>query len=288
MSSSRKTPRCSHCLEEGHTKASPLCPRKNMDPSPKLEKELPINRWNQERDSLLLKLASEGPIVPNWESISEAVGMAVKGCMDRYHTIVSPEEHVISQAKRLNLADIEAIIAFKKNICSSCKAIFYIPLHEWKGNKECATCYGKHVEEIETTWKEIEKYLDKANSSKCIFCERSRYDGIPLHFDHINMFEKEDTICYMVRRGETFETILPELAKCQVLCKSCHSVVTAVENVVGFRRAKTNLTREINGTLKGCETLSADEAAKKQKLYRDLYKKSIEPIYPLIKKLIKI
>ena len=60
MSNERKQPTCSHCLEEGHTKASPQCPRKGLDPTPRPEKVIAPNRWTPEKEQILLSLITKG------------------------------------------------------------------------------------------------------------------------------------------------------------------------------------------------------------------------------------
>lgn len=284
----RVQPTCSHCLEIGHTKASPKCPLKGKEPVTRIEKEPPSNRWTSEKEDMLISLVQQTICEPDWEQIAETVGLSISGCKAKYNERISPEEHIQYIVSRLKSEDIERFIVNKRTSCTDCKDVFYIPLYEWKGTTLCFKCHKAHEADIEATWKAIDDYLNCIGSSCCLFCNRSRHDGMSMNFDHHNMFEKEDSICTMVRRGDTLEQILPELVKCQVLCKSCHNVVTMVETMVGFRRAKQQLTRNQNGTGKEHVTpMTPAEIVEKQTHYKELYAKSIEPLYPLIKQLLQ-
>jgi len=45
------------------------------------------------------------------------------------------------------------------------------------------------------------------------------------HYDHIDMFDKTDSICKMIKDGTDMTAIYEEINKCQLLCISCHIVV---------------------------------------------------------------
>lgn len=60
--------------------------------------------------------------------------------------------------------------------------------------------------------------------NKCAFCESPE----KLHVDHIAPIEKKYDIAYTTRLS--MEKFLDELKKCQLLCDSCHSFKTAVQN----------------------------------------------------------
>lgn len=251
-----------------------------MDPIPPPEKEAATNRWTEDKEQKLLMSVKDGPLKPDWKTISEDIGMTESTCIHKYTELVSPEQQLRDSSDKISLDDIRQLLSEKLVECMTCKDVLYIPLCEWRGIRECPKCYKGHESEVNTIWKSIDPHLH------CRFCKRERGDGIPLHFDHINMFEKGDSICMMVSRGDTPENILCEIQKCQVLCKSCHAVVTDVENLIGSRRAKTNLTRSINGTLKGGEILTPEMAAEIHLRYKDLYTQTMEPLYPLIMQLV--
>lgn len=61
--------------------------------------------------------------------------------------------------------------------------------------------------------------------SKCIHCGGTG----ELHFDHIDPSTKEFTISQGVK-DYSFERVLKEAAKCQLLCRACHEHKTNLEN----------------------------------------------------------
>jgi len=251
-----------------------------MEPTPRAEKEPMVNRWTIEKGELLCRLIKEGPLKPDWDMLAEATGQAVSTCKGKYTELVSPEQQVRDLARKVSVTDVVSALSEKRTQCATCSSVLYIPLSEWRGKSECPTCFSAHGAEQEELWKSIDPH------ARCIFCSRGRSDGVPLHFDHVNMFEKGDSVCMMVWRGDSLEDILAEVTKCQVLCKSCHSVVTVIENLVGFRRAKTNLTRSANNSLKEGEAYTPEVAEDLHIQYRNLYRETIEPLYPIVKQLI--
>ena len=278
--STRKAPVCSHCLQTGHNKRSLICPLKGLEPAPRPEKEVTPNRWTPEKEEILLRLVKEGSLKPDWDKIAEAVGQAPGGCKTRYDELVTIDQQLEHLCGKISITDIIDTLSDKRTQCETCKDILYTPLYEWRGVSECPRCHKLHDTEQALLWKSLEERLT------CMFCNRGHCYGIPLHFDHMNMFEKEESICLMVRRGDTLEQIMAEASKCQVLCKSCHAVVTCIENIVGFRRIKTNLTRSVNGTLKDGEVPTPEMITEAKEKYSDIYKKTLEPLYPIIKHLI--
>ena len=68
---------------------------------------------------------------------------------------------------------------------------------------------------------------------KCVDCGES--DPRVLTFDHIRG-EKHGNIADMVRNGLGLETIKTEIAKCEVRCVNCHSLVT--QQRAGLHRAR--------------------------------------------------
>ena len=90
-------------------------------------------------------------------------------------------------------------------------------------------------------------YLNKKGMTKCNLCGIPRgNDCIGFHFDHINMFNKSDSVGSMVRRSYDMNLIMAEIDKCQLLCISCHELITKIEQKHGFITSKIRLTRGIS------------------------------------------
>jgi hypothetical protein len=77
-----------------------------------------------------------------------------------------------------------------------------------------------------------------------------------------------------VYKGENIDIILHEIKKCQLLCVSCHSLVTKVEQKLGFTGIKINMKKEFSG----------EEYHIKMKEYEELYKKHMSIVYDKISK----
>ena len=73
-------------------------------------------------------------------------------------------------------------------------------------------------------------------------CRQCGYNKHPqaLHLNHVDPTTKWQTgKCSAIRAEWSKETVKAELAKCEVLCANCHSIVTHEQNVsAGIRRRK--------------------------------------------------
>ena len=286
MSTERKQATCSHCLQVGHSKASPTCPRKGQDPAPRPEKLPDPRRWTDEQNALLKQLIIESPNEIDWEAIAQRVGHPAATCMTRYRDIVSPEEEIQISAKNLTLDTLKGIIEENKTVCSDCSCNFYTISSKWQGTDKCETCYfTKYQRDIDVMWGRIDTYLKETRNTTCRFCKKDK-SNVTMNFDHLNMFIKGDAVCSMVRRGDAFEDIIKEIQNCQLICKSCHSLVTRIESMSGFRRAKTNLTRTKNGTMKDTEAIPQEVADELERKYSKAYADSMEPVYALLEELL--
>lgn len=166
-----------------------------------------------------------------------------------------------------------------KRQCYTCKQVIFCELRDWKRVQECPSCYSCHNEEITKIWNSIQI------NALCNCCGSTFGDSDPFHFDHVNMFEKKDSICLMVGRGDPLCDIIAEVQKCQPLCKSCHAVVTQVETMCGFRRLKHNISRAINGTSVSVHLTSANIVTLQENARRH-YDMCIVSLYPVISKLV--
>ncbi len=126
--------------------------------------------------------------------------------------------------------------------CEECTCRVYNRF-TWKGKEICFQCRQNHIDIL---YLELCDYIRTDYQNRCAFCykEYGRYQRF--HFDHINMFSKEDSIGDMLLRGEEIEKIMEEAKKCQLLCYSCHMLVTNIEIKYGFiaKKAKINRLRK--------------------------------------------
>lgn len=173
---------------------------------------------------------------------------------------------------------INEIYKIELNCYDCCKKIYNIRVNTnqiWKNNIICDACWMKYIEERDEMWLKIEKY----KPSKCEICNSVRkYRGERFHYDHINMFEKHDSICSMVNTGINIEEIYKELDICQIICLCCHHTITDIENKLGFTRLKQNLTRQLNN-----EEITEMEYIERSKKYQEKYSEKMNIIYKKLK-----
>jgi hypothetical protein len=106
----------------------------------------------------------------------------------------------------------------------------------------CGLCRAFHLNLI--TMKTYD-YIMNEVKKPCRFCGRI---DVKKNFDHVNMFEKSDTVGWMIMRGCPEEELIKEVKKCQVLCVDCHRVVTSYERRYKFMEKKAAL-RRIHGSV---------------------------------------
>lgn len=85
------------------------------------------------------------------------------------------------------------------------------------------------------------------------------------------------SVCEMVRTGVIITDIYDEIDKCQLLCISCHKIVTKIEHLCGFIRFKRQLVKEYN---------DSTDVSKKVSLiseYSNIYNKFMSKIYETLK-----
>lgn len=77
------------------------------------------------------------------------------------------------------------------------------------------------------------KVVVELKSHPCTDCG-NKFPPICMDFDHISR-NKVANVSRMVRQGSSLETVLAEIAKCELVCANCHRVRTR------DRRIKTNV-----------------------------------------------
>ena len=63
--------------------------------------------------------------------------------------------------------------------------------------------------------------------------------------------------------------------------------LTQIENIIGFRRLKTILTRESNVTTKSGDIMDEKELAERRSAYAKLYADTFSGLYPIIKEIVR-
>jgi len=118
--------------------------------------------------------------------------------------------------------------------CSICDCtIKYI--YKWKGDAVCGSCYISAHEKLSD---DVNDYIVRRGMIACLFCGKERTRIYGFHLDHLNMFDKNDSVIRMLASGEPLEAIKAEIDKCQMLCVDCHMLVTGAEMECKFTRAK--------------------------------------------------
>ena len=65
----------------------------------------------------------------------------------------------------------------------------------------------------------------------CVDC--GERDPVVLHFDHLR--DERTDVSYMTLNGFKWDTILEEIAKCEIRCANCHMTKTAKERGLGTK-----------------------------------------------------
>lgn len=108
--------------------------------------------------------------------------------------------------------------------CSDCKEykneseFYYKDKEHTKLNSKCKSCSNARMTQLrKERYAKVQEYK---SSLGCKICGEKRYWVLDLH--HRNSDEKEKAIADMLRKNVSWEKILKELEKCDVLCANCH------------------------------------------------------------------
>lgn len=243
------------------------------------------NHWTPEDKERLIKVVSDNPLNINWTEVGLLFNRSEASVRTMYNNLVEPDKHVEYCISKICESDIDQIMKKLETVCNKCnRRIFNTPL-SWGENNYCEEChYELFNNEINIRWKQIAEYSCKTGKDKCNICNKI-YDFMPqslckFNYDHKNMFEKSNTIYAMNKRGMNLEDIYKEIDLCQLLCVSCHTIITSIEQKTGFNRIKINMTREFN------KTNNVEQKEKISKYYSEIYENYMNNIYKIIKKLI--
>jgi hypothetical protein len=249
---------CKQCYELGHGISSTIC-KINILKKDSIKQKV--------KQYFLSQDGSDDTL--HFELACNHFGISLSQCKEMYSEI--PWLDLLQRPKSISSV-VEKITFTKCEQCNENKCTIQSdPFRTWKEKKICDTCFSKTATEREEIWNLISNY----NPIQCSFCNiKKENKDERFHYDHINMFDKEESICIMISEGVPIETIYKELDKCQILCVSCHSIITYIENALGFTQQKKILRRLLH--------LNEDHKLQNQK-YQKLYDEIMMPIYKTIK-----
>jgi len=217
---------CSKCHELGHGITSILC-KINIDKNNKLK--------NKIKEHILSKDLLTENNFEELRELSKELNISFHLCQKLYYEIPWKEfidrkiniDNYLDNLKKLEMNCFECnkiILNIESGIWKS---------YTWKGNKICDNCYSQYENEREILREKIILY----KPIQCNFCKRIKEQKCErFHYDHLNMFEKDNSICSMICDGLPIEEIYREIDKCQILCLSCHYKVTNIEMMFGFQK----------------------------------------------------
>ena len=199
------------------------------------------------------------PLAPDWEEISTSLHRSEHTLKSMYYELVPPLQHIQTCLAVVQPADILQVMESLSFQCVRCGTTEYSAPYFWKEEAHCEACFLKwYGEEVAERWRLVRAYSVQVKKNACNLCGRiAVFDNTlssRFHYDHIDMFNKSESIYEMVRTGQPVDDIYREIDKCQLLCISCHKVVTKMEHLCGFVRLKkqmedTEENREANSAV---------------------------------------
>jgi hypothetical protein len=220
------------------TPSTPSTPTTPSTPSPS-------HHWSDEERHRLVDAVKANPIHPQWERLATEFNRSEAGLKLIYYAAVTPEEHVTLCLKDLTPHIIEQIMEEYRSQCYHCKGTYYTDLYRWKDQEYCEECHAALFAAcIAERWVSVEAYARQKGMDRCNLCQKQApLSATGFHYDHIDMFEKEGSICRMVKDGDDLHAIYEEIDRCQRLCTSCHRMVTKIEHACGLVRMKREMKK---------------------------------------------
>ena len=259
---------CKNCNELGHNITSVIC-KINIDKNNKLKQKIKNYVLSQ---NCLEDNTSEDYCI----ELSILLNISFNLCKSLYNEI--PLNELLDRPMNLDIY-LKNINQLSKK-CNECnKKIYSIQTSThriWNGNDICDTCWSKYDDYRMLIWEKIKLY----KLIQCdICCSVKNHPLERYHYDHLNMFNKDKSICSMVNEGINIEEIYNEIDKCQILCLSCHHIVTDIERKLDFTRIKLTLTRNLNQG-----EITEEEYNKQTLYYQKIYEEKMKNIYKELKK----
>lgn len=258
---------CKNCWELGHGITSVNCPENIRKQKILFNK---VKKYVMATDVFSNKNIDE-----HIQELAEILKITPNHCKTLYNEI-SPLE-LLERPMDINLY-IEQI----KNLNTSCddcgRCLTNIHAYTnrvWKGKVLCDGCWGKYAGERDELWGKVRKYKPLI----CVICElQKEYESQRFHYDHLNMFDKEYSICSMINECMDIDLIYTEVDKCQILCLPCHHKVTDIEHRLGFTRIKQGLTKQFNAG-----EITEEQYNEEKQKYNKIYKEKMMDIYEQLK-----
>lgn len=144
----------------------------------------------------------------------------------------------------------------------------------WKNMPYCDICWGDFQPKRDEMWEVILK-----NHTHCDICNMERQNSHHrFHFDHLNMFDKHESVCTMVSEGWDMEDILKETDRCQYICLPCHQIITDVERKLPFTKVKRGLSVKLNSG-----EISEEEYQHECVVWGGRYQVNMKEVYDLLR-----
>ena len=230
---------------------------------------------------LLQNILNDTIIDKTISDISQLLGITKTFCKSLYQEIIQSE----FIDRPIHIPTYIQYIKDNSQKCYDCnKQLYFVQKNTnriWKNNHLCDLCWAKYKPQRDILWQQIITYKPK----QCTLCSYKHIiqdtTDERFHYDHINMFNKDFTICDMVNIGSDIQIIYKELDKCQILCINCHHIITDIERKLGFTTAKANLNRKLTKS-----QITQDEYEQQKLYYQNLYQIKMLNVYDEVKKYI--
>ena len=220
----REAPTCGSCGVQGHTRSSRECPHRVQQIA------------DQDLQLRAAVVSQTDRLTPDWDAVGTFVALTPLAAHHRFNEITTPQERVAIARDKFSPELLEQLICERENQCAQCTAVYFDAPRVWRDAALCRSCYGQSSLERAVMWSRV-RALALSLGPACGFCG-ALFVEAGFHFDHLNMFDKAGSVCTLIKTGSPWEAVEAEVAKCQVLCPSCHALVTHIENVLGLTALK--------------------------------------------------
>ena len=274
---------CATCKEEKSGKVCDILTHKGTcKPCIAAQKELSITALHENVKKELQNIGLNTYIDKQEliQQVSSTFDISENKCRELYNEI--PIEVWINIA-----LDYRALVVPEQQIfCHECGHM--LPkmkegkIHVWKQHHVCDSCWCDHQDERDTLWSQVREIW--GDNRACHICKKIKgKQGVRFQFDHLNMFNKQESVSTMILQGYKLEDILHEIDKCQFVCLSCHDMITEAENKLPFSQVKKNLTRGLNDG-----SLDEETYEKEVQKWKQLYACKMKEVYLYLQREIEI